>query len=128
LWPKGPGRCPGSWRVAQIEALDAESATVYGACLHQRGVESVTPPGAVTVAVLVSAPDAEADMVQLAAYVELPPEGRFTRSLMLQLPEAVHVPPPAPEQVQVQVSDAGNVLATVVPVALLGPALLAVIV
>ncbi len=47
---------------------------------------------------------------------------------MLPLPAAVQVPPPAPTQVQVQVSDAGNVSATVAPVALLGPALLAVIV
>src|SRR3954454_13900634 len=46
---------------------------------------------------------------------------------MLPLPDAVHVPP-APTQVQVQVSLAGNVSATVAPVALLGPALDAVIV
>src|SRR5947208_252844 len=44
---------------------------------------------------------------------------------MLPEPEAVQVPPPAPTQVQVQVSEAGKVSATVVPVALLGPALLA---
>ena len=43
-------------------------------------------------------------------------------------PDAVQVPPPAPVQVQVQVRLAGNVSATVAPVALLGPALLAVIV
>ena len=49
-------------------------------------------------------------------------------SLMLPEPDAVQVPPPAPTQVQVQVSDAGKVSATVAPVALLGPALLAVIV
>src|SRR5579859_2583160 len=47
---------------------------------------------------------------------------------MLPLPDAVQVPPPAPLQVQVQVSEAGNVSATVAPVALLGPALDAVIV
>src|SRR4029079_1869468 len=47
---------------------------------------------------------------------------------MLPEPEAVHVPPPAPTQVQVQVRDAGKVSATVAPVALLGPALAAVIV
>ena len=47
---------------------------------------------------------------------------------MLPAPAAVQVPPPAPEQVQLQVSDAGNVSATVTPGALLGPALLAVIV
>src|SRR6476469_6141955 len=47
---------------------------------------------------------------------------------MLPLPDAVQVPPPAPTQVQVQVSDAGNMSATVAPVALLGPAFDAVIV
>ena len=47
---------------------------------------------------------------------------------MLPEPDAVHVPPPAPTQVQVQVKDAGNVSATVDPGALLGPAFDAVIV
>src|SRR5688572_445159 len=42
---------------------------------------------------------------------------------MLPLPAAVHAPPPAPAQVHVQVSDAGNVSVTVAPVAALGPAL-----
>ena len=58
----------------------------------------------------------------------LPPLGRLTVSLMLPEPDAVQVPPPAPTQVQVQVSEAGKVSATVAPVALLGPALLAVMV
>src|SRR3954469_18521777 len=53
----------------------------------------------------------------------LPPLGRFTVPLMLPLPAAVQVPPPAPTQVHVQVSDAGKVSATVAPGALLGPAL-----
>src|SRR6185369_14442417 len=92
------------------------------------GVGSVTPAGAATVAVLLKVPVAAAEILQLAVYVMLPPLGRFTVSLMLPLPEAVHVPPPAPTHVQVQVSDAGNVSATVAPVALLGPALLAVMV
>jgi hypothetical protein len=47
---------------------------------------------------------------------------------MLPEPDAVQVPPPEPRQVQVHVRDAGNVSATVEPVAVLGPALLAVIV
>ena len=58
----------------------------------------------------------------------LPPAGRLTVSPMLPAPEAVQVPPPAPVQVQVQVSEAGKVSATVAPVALLGPALEAVMV
>jgi len=49
-------------------------------------------------------------------------------SLILPLPDAVHVAPPAPVHVHVHVSLAGNVSATVDPLALLGPALLAVIV
>src|ERR1700743_3415537 len=44
---------------------------------------------------------------------------------MLPEPAAVQVPPPAPTQVQVQVSEAGNVSATVAPVAALRPAVLA---
>jgi hypothetical protein len=60
--------------------------------------------------------------------VVLPPAGRFAVSLMLPLPDAVQVPPPAPTHVHVHVSDAGKVSATVLPGALLGPALLAVIV
>src|SRR3954465_13844812 len=47
---------------------------------------------------------------------------------MLPEPDAVHVPPPAPAHVHVQVSDAGNLSATVAPVASLGPAFDAVIV
>src|SRR5436305_638501 len=47
---------------------------------------------------------------------------------MFPEPEAVQVPPPAPTQVQVQVSEAGKVSATVEPGALLGPALVAVMV
>src|SRR5689334_19248003 len=58
---------------------------------------------------------------------------------MLPLPDAAQLPPPAPTHVHVQVNDAGNVSATVDEVkpcgalalagrALLGPALLAVIV
>ena len=49
-------------------------------------------------------------------------------SLRLPLPLAVQVPPPAPVQVQVQVKAAANVSVTVAAVAVLGPALLAVIV
>ena len=92
------------------------------------GVGSVTPAGAVTVAVLLSVPVAPALIVQLAVKVTLPPLGRLTVSLMLPDPEAVQVPPPAPAHVHVHVRDAGNVSATVLPVALLGPAFDAVIV
>src|SRR6185369_17716884 len=93
------------------------------------GVGSVTPAGAVTVAVFVRVPVAAALMLADTVYVTLPPDGRFTVvSLMLPLPLAVQVPPPAPTQVQVAVRLAGKVSATVTPLAFEGPALLAVIV
>ena len=47
---------------------------------------------------------------------------------MFPEPAAVHVPPPAPAHVHVAVRDAGNVSATVAPVAFEGPAFDAVIV
>src|SRR5436305_949342 len=47
---------------------------------------------------------------------------------MLPEPAAVQVPPPAPTHVQVQVSEAGKVSATVAPVAVHGSTLAAVIV
>jgi hypothetical protein len=81
-----------------------------------------------TVAVLERLPLAAPEIAQFPVYVTLPPLGRFTVSLILPEPEAVQVPPPAPRHVQVQVSEAGNVSATVAPLTLLGPALLAVIV
>src|SRR5580765_1735211 len=92
------------------------------------GGGSVVPAGAVTVAVLLSEPLADAEMLQLAVYVMLPPAGRLTVSLILPLPLAVHVPPEAPTQVHVQVAVAGNVSTTLEPGALLGPAFDAVIV
>ncbi len=59
----------------------------------------------------------------------LPPAGRFTLSLILPEPLAVHVPPPAPTQVQVAaVIAGGKVSVNAAPVALLGPALLTVMV
>ena len=92
------------------------------------GAGSVTPPGVVTVAVLDRVPVALMLTVAMAVYVTEPPAGRLTVSLMFPEPEAVQVPPPAPAQVQVGVKLAGKVSATVAPEALLGPALLAVMV
>ena len=89
---------------------------------------SVTPTGAVTVAVFTSEPVADAETLQLAVYVTLPPVGRLTESLMLPDPDAVHVPLPAPTQVHEHVSAAGNASATAEAGALVGPAFDAVIV
>jgi hypothetical protein len=72
---------------------------------------SATPFGALIVATLVSVPDAAADIEQVAVKVALPPE-----------PEAGQELPDDAAQVQVQVSDDGNVSATIAPVTLLGPA------
>src|SRR5262245_27281273 len=92
------------------------------------GSGSLTPLGGLTVAVLDNVPVADADSDAEAVYVTDPPAGRFTASAMLPDPAAVHVPPPAPTQVHVAVSAAGNASPTVAPPASLGPALLAVIV
>jgi hypothetical protein len=87
---------------------------------------SVTPPGAETVAVFESEPDADAETLHEATKVTEPPEGRFTEAPTFPDPVAGQEPPPAPEQVQLQASAAGKVSETVAPVTLLGPALEAV--
>jgi hypothetical protein len=92
------------------------------------GLDSLTPPAALTVAVFDSVPVALDEMAALAVYVTDPPAGRLTVSLILPEPLAVHVPPPAPTQVQVAVSEGGKVSATFVPGALIGPAFDAVMV
>ena len=109
--------------------IGAAGKCVCVSCSVVGGSGSLTPPGAATVAVLLSVPVAAAEIAQLAVYVALAPTGKLTVLLMLPEPLAVQVPPPAPTQVQVQVRDAGKVSATVAPVALLGAsALLAVMV
>ena len=47
---------------------------------------------------------------------------------MLPERDAVHLPPPLPLHVQLQVNAAGNVSVTVAPIAALGPEFVAVIV
>jgi hypothetical protein len=114
--------------LVMLRSAVAPSVSVSVALLLP-GVGSVTPAGAATVAVLESVPVAAGEMVAETVKVTDPPTGRLTVSLMLPEPEAVAVPPPAPTAVQVTpVRDAGKVSATVAPVALLGPALDAVIV
>src|SRR5262249_61968354 len=93
-----------------------------------RGACSAPFPEVHTVAVLPNEPVAVAEMLQAAVDVTPPPLHDALPILMLPEPEAVHVPPPAPTQVHVQVSAAGNVSATVEPGAALGPAFAAVIV
>ena len=66
------------------------------------GVGSVTPVGALTVAVLESAPLALGEMLTVAVYVTDPPLGKLTVSLWSE-PLEVQVPPPAPMHVQLTV-------------------------
>jgi hypothetical protein len=79
-------------------------------------------------AVLLSEPVAPAAMLQLAMNVAVPLTGRFTLLLMLPEPDAGQLAPPAPAQVQLQLSVPGNVSVTVAPLTVFGPALLATIV
>src|SRR5690242_5291795 len=93
------------------------------------GVGSVVPAGAAIVAVLARLPVALALTVPASVNVAVPPTGMFTVAAMLPLPDAGPLAPPAYTAVQVApVMVAGTVSATVAPVALLGPALLATIV
>ena len=91
---------------------------------------SVTPAGAVTLAVLVRVPVALKDRVPVAVKVAVPPTARFTVVAMLPLPLAAAQLEPA-EAVQVQVTPvrlAGKVSVTEAPVTGLGPAFETVIV
>jgi len=87
------------------------------------GVGSVTVADVATVAVFTNEPVAAAEILQLAVYVTLPIFGKLTVSLILPEPDAVQVPPLAPTQVHVHVSEAGNVSVTFDPGAALGPLL-----
>ena len=107
-------------------ALGASVSVSVALLLPEAG--SVTPAGTATVAVLLNDPEAEAETLQTAVYVTLPPLGKPAVSLILPDPDAVHVPPLDPAQVHEHVSEAGNVSATVDPGALLGPVFEAVIV
>ena len=94
------------------------------------GTGSVTPPGAETVAVFVErARRRRRDRWLHAVQVLDARSGEVHRGRRCsRRRQAVHVPPPAPAQVELAPSGAGKVSATVTPVAWLGPALLAVIV
>src|SRR4030095_3454571 len=114
--------CTGSGESVFVTETSAEGASVsVSVALLLPGVGSVTPPGAVTVAVLINDPVADAEMLQLAVYVTLPPLGRPTELLILPDPDAAAVPPPDTHKVNEQVKAAGNVSATVEAGALLGP-------
>ena len=88
-------------------------------------VGSVTPAGAVTVAVFTKLPVALGETVALTLNVAIPPAGKVTAVLMFPLPEAApQAPPEEPAQVQLTpVRAAGKASVTVAPVTPLGPAL-----
>ena len=91
---------------------------------------SVTPAGAMTLAVLVRVPVALEERIPVAVNVAVPPTARFTVVAMLPLPLAAAQLEPA-EAVQVQaipVRLAGKVSTTDAPVTGLGPAFETVIV
>src|SRR4051812_6284509 len=92
------------------------------------GVGSVTPAGAVTVAVLLSVPVAAAHLVQLAVWVALAPLGRLALPVMFPAPEGVEVPEPAAPQVPVQLSDPGKLSSSLAAGSSALPALEAVMV
>ncbi len=93
------------------------------------GVGSVTPPGAVIVAVLTSDPVADADTVPVAVKVAVPPTGRLTSALMSPLPLAGQLAPPPDVHVHVTpLTFAGKRSLTVALVTALGPALVAMMV
>jgi len=90
---------------------------------------SVVPPGAVTVAVLLSVPVAPGDTVALTVYVSVPPERMLALSAMFPEPLAAQLEPAEAEHVQeTPVSVPGKVSLTVAPVTWLGPLLVTVIV
>jgi len=91
---------------------------------------SVTDAGAATVAVFASVPVAVAAIVPVTVNVAVPPGARVTVALTLPLPDAAgQVDPADAEQVHVTaVMVAGTVSATVAPVAVDGPLLVATIV
>jgi hypothetical protein len=88
------------------------------------GVGSVTPAGAVTVAVFTSCPDVPDGTVPVMTNVALAPAGRSTVAFTLPVPEAVLHPPPDELHVHVNAaSGPGNASCTVAPRTLLGPLL-----
>ena len=89
------------------------------------GVGSVVPLGTLTVAVFTRLPVRLEGTDTLIVYVIEPPDGMFTVWLMLPVPLAVPVAPPAKTAVQeLMVVPDGALSATVAPTTLLGPALL----
>src|SRR5258706_533398 len=94
------------------------------------GVGSVTPAGALTVAVFATLPVAPAPMLAMTVYVIVLPTGRLTVSLILPLPLAVKPDaPPLATAVNVSlVTAAGRTSPTLAPVTLLGPLLVTTIV
>jgi len=92
-------------------------------------VGSDAPGGGATLAVFTSTPTAAGETVPVTVKVTVPPTGTVTLWVMGPLPAAVQTPPPVPAHVQVTpVSAAGTASVTTAPTALVGPALVTVIV
>ena len=106
--------------VISKSACNSESVSV-AALLDVSG--SVTPFGAVTVAVLLSVPVAVDKMLHVAEKVARPPIGNVVIAalMMLPVPGAVHTAPKPAHDHEQPVSAAGNESDTVAPLAALGP-------
>ena len=88
------------------------------------GVGSTVPAGVETVAVLVTVPLADAEIVAGTVNVAVPPARRLTGAAMLPVPVAGHVEPADATHVQApKVTLAGAVSVTVAPTTPPGPAL-----
>jgi hypothetical protein len=121
---------PGSTEGGPVfeSARSALGASAFTSVLVA-AVGSVVPTGGAAVAVLTSEPVAAGSIVPVAVKVTVPLAGRSTVAAMFPLPLAGQTAPPAATQVQVTpVIDAGKLSVTVAPRAVLGPALVAVIV
>src|SRR5947199_179102 len=119
-----PGTCdvlPSSFVTTRLELSVIVSVSV--AELLVVGL-SLTPAGAVTVAVFTSDPVADDFTVPPTVNVAVPPETRLTETEMLPVPEAGHEEPAEATQLQLTaVKSAGNVSATDAPVTSEGPLL-----
>src|SRR6185369_13703269 len=125
--PSSPASCtpsPSSSSHRRSPMNDGAAARASWSSLLFAGTGSVTPGGAVTVAMLTSGSTvAPGTMSTLARYVTLAPTGRLTVSAMSPFPDALHEPPPVPEHVHaIAEICGGNTSLTLAPVALLGPA------
>ena len=124
-----PGTAVGEPSVFVTERSATRASVSVSVAVLLAGVGSVTPVGAVTLAVLESVPLAVEASSAVSVYVAVAPLGRFTVSVIEPVPLAVHVAPLDAEHVHVAALRAdGSESVTVAPVTADGPTLVATIV